>query len=400
MASSAVPAGNNGSGASSENGVNSGDSRSNVSPAAFSSRVPTLVNSPVSKSWGRTQVQLAKFEFTWTINNFSFVRKEVGEKLVSPNFPSGPKNELVWRVEAFPMGDSEESTDYLGLYLQLMSCDYKTDALTKYRLSILNAKGKKSLSASNKTGVKFFPESGKTGWGFSKFIRLDFLRNEANGLLPGDNLTIFCEGSTVLDSVVISGLSSVSQTEIPEWSLSENLGCLLENREFSDVAFSVDSKDLHAHKNILSARSPVFAAMFKYEMKESQQNRVVITDTKYEVFKEMLAYVYTGKSQNLVTMAEDLLAVADKYDLGGLKNVCETVLCSTLTVANALDLLVLADMHCAKKLKSQAIRFMHMRNEDIVLTPAWKTTSSTHPHVIIEVLEAIATQSLPARHSK
>ena len=30
-------------------------------------------------------------------------------------------------------------------------------------------------------------------WGFKKFIRRDFLFDEANGLLPDDKLTIYCE---------------------------------------------------------------------------------------------------------------------------------------------------------------------------------------------------------------
>lgn len=35
-------------------------------------------------------------------------------------------------------------------------------------------------------------------WGFKKFIRRDFLMDEANGLLPDDKLTIFCEVRIVL----------------------------------------------------------------------------------------------------------------------------------------------------------------------------------------------------------
>ena len=30
-------------------------------------------------------------------------------------------------------------------------------------------------------------------WGFKKFIRRDFLLDDANGLLPDDKLTIYCE---------------------------------------------------------------------------------------------------------------------------------------------------------------------------------------------------------------
>lgn len=34
-------------------------------------------------------------------------------------------------------------------------------------------------------------------WGFKKFIRRDFLLDEANGLLPDDKLTLFCEVNTL-----------------------------------------------------------------------------------------------------------------------------------------------------------------------------------------------------------
>lgn len=52
--------------------------------------------------------------------------------------------------------------------------------------------------------------------------------------------------------------------------------------------------------------------MFEHEMEERKQNRVAITDVDQEVLREMLRYIYTGKSQNLEKMADDLLAAADK----------------------------------------------------------------------------------------
>lgn len=63
-----------------------------------------------------------------------------------------------------------------------------------------------------------------------------------------------------------------------------------------------------------SARSPVFAAMFEYEMEERKHNRVEITDVDHDVFKEMLRFVYTGRASNLEKMADDLLAAADKVN--------------------------------------------------------------------------------------
>lgn len=89
-------------------------------------------------------------------------------------------------------------------------------------------------------------------WGFKKFIRRDFLLDEANGLLPEDKLTIFCEVSVVADSVNISGQSNIVQFKVPECKLSEDLGNLFDNERFSDITLAVDGREYQAHKAILA----------------------------------------------------------------------------------------------------------------------------------------------------
>lgn len=89
-------------------------------------------------------------------------------------------------------------------------------------------------------------------WGFKKFIRRDFLLDEANGLLPEDKLTIFCEVSVVADSVNISGQSNIVQFKVPECKLSEDLGNLFDNERFSDVTLAVGGREFQAHKAILA----------------------------------------------------------------------------------------------------------------------------------------------------
>jgi len=93
-------------------------------------------------------------------------------------------------------------------------------------------------------------------WGFKKFIRRDFLLDEANGLLPEDKLTIFCEVSVVADSVNISGQSNIVQFKVPECKLSEDLGNLFDNEKFSDVTLSVGGREFQAHKAILAGKKP------------------------------------------------------------------------------------------------------------------------------------------------
>lgn len=50
-------------------------------------------------------------------------------------------------------------------------------------------------------------------------------------------------------------------------------------------------------------------------MEERKQNKVAIIDVDQEVLKEMLRFIYTGKSPNLEKMADDLLAAADKVSV-------------------------------------------------------------------------------------
>ena len=116
---------------------------------------------------------------------------------------------------------------------------------------------------------------------------------------------------------------------------------------------------MQAHKAILAARSPVFAAMFEHEMEERKHNRVEISDVEPEVFREMLRFIYTGKASNLERMADDLLAAADKYALERLKVMCEEALCTNLSTENSAEVLILADLHSADQLKAQAIDFIN-----------------------------------------
>ena len=82
----------------------------------------------------------------------------------------------------------------------------------------------------------------------------------------------------------------------------------------------MNKKEFYAHKAILAARSPVFAAMFQHDLAEKKQNRVDITDMEPEVLREMLRFIYTGKAPALDKLDADLLAAADKVCFDSLMN--------------------------------------------------------------------------------
>ena len=119
--------------------------------------------------------------------------------------------------------------------------------------------------------------------------------DEANGLLPDDKLTLFCEVSVVADSVNISGQMHSASFKVPDIRLSDDFSNLFESSQFADVTLTCNSREFQCHKAILTARSPVLAAMFEHEMKERQLNLVEIEDMDPEVMADMLRFIYTGK---------------------------------------------------------------------------------------------------------
>ncbi|CAI4231479.1 unnamed protein product [Auanema sp. JU1783] len=350
---------------------------------------------PVAENWCHTQVKVIKFNYMWTINNFSFCREEMGEVLKSSTFSAGANDKLKWCLRINPKGLDEESRDYLSLYLLLVQCN-KNEVRAKFKFSILNAKREETKAMESQRAYRFV--QGKD-WGFKKFIRRDFLLDETNGLLPDDRLSIFCEVSVVAETINVTGQTSAAQFKVPSCRLSEDLAILFENRTFSDctlvAAKSQPEQTFHVHKAILAARSPVFHAMFEHKMSEYVKNEVTIDDVEPEVLKEMINYMYTGNSQNVEQMAQHLIAAADKYQLDRLKVMCEQSLCSALTADNACVTLVLADLYNAEQLRNHAINYINVNATDVMNSDGWKDLVKEHPPLLAEVFRALATQQTP-----
>ena len=105
-------------------------------------------------------------------------------------------------------------------------------------------------------------------------------------------------------------------------------------------------------------RSSVLKAMIMSNMKESKESRLVIDDFDEDTIESLLKYLYSGKVASLDKQARDLLVAAEKYDLAGLKAICEGNLAQHVNLENAIDLILLADMHNATGLKNYILKYV------------------------------------------
>lgn len=97
-----------------------------------------------------------------------------------------------------------------------------------------------------------------------------------------------------------------------------------------DVTLKVGHKEYQAHRLILCASSDVFQAMLtRPEWSEWHESRVELQELPQceTVFHVFLEYLYTGKILITHTNVMPILALADKYIVRSLSNICTKYMC-------------------------------------------------------------------------
>ena len=170
-----------------------------------------------------------------------------------------------------------------------------------------------------------------------------------------------------------------------EKNLLKDLTALFVQQSNCDIHFFFEGKNeqhkLGAHVNILTARSSVFAAMFQHNMKETLTGKVYIQDVPYNIFTELLHYIYSGRTKTEMNedTAQPLYIASDKYDIEDLKKDCVHFLVSSFTVENILHLLVWAHLHLVDELKTKAFKFIAKHGKAVCQLDDWETFIKQYP---------------------
>ncbi len=175
---------------------------------------------------------------------------------------------------------------------------------------------------------------------------------------------------------------------VGEINALNHLADLFARQTYSDVQFCFEKGEtIGGHVSILSARSPVFAAMFQHDMQESKTRKVVIRDIVPEIFKELLHYIYSGRCSTPLTegTVQPLLVAADKYDIKDLKEDCVQYLLPCVTVKNAIELMIWADLQSIDKLKNAALDCVIRHGREICHQEEWEKLMKSYPHLCLTV---------------
>ncbi|XP_037110351.1 kelch repeat and BTB domain-containing protein 4 isoform X2 [Syngnathus acus] len=128
----------------------------------------------------------------------------------------------------------------------------------------------------------------------------------------------------------------------------------LEDGLFADVTVTVDGKEFHLHRLVLSAQSSFFRSMFTSNLKESHNRCIELKDVGAAVFQLLVDYIYHGTIKLRVEELQDTYEMADMYQLTALFEECSRFLSRTVEVKNCLQVMWLADRHSDQELYTSA----------------------------------------------
>jgi len=173
--------------------------------------------------------------------------------------------------------------------------------------------------------------------------------------------------------------------------IQQDLENIFKHQSRSDICFIIDGHELRAHRLILFARSPVFAAMInKAEAEDELMNRFQIDNVSFMTFKELIHFMYTDQVVLSESNVDSLLAAAQDYSIPLLINKCEEYLYSTsLTVENCCEKLISADVNKSVHLKKMVVDYIRSNSAEVTNTNGWIQLKKSYPDLVSDIMEDI-----------
>ena len=317
------------------------------------------------------------------LQDFEKLSKQVGKLVAGPQFEVGCERFRLW---VYPGGTDEENQGHVGVFLAY--CGSKDGVAAHFALSATHSaptirprpwEGAPAdqLFATRSNAAKQW----MTTCGYAKLIP----HTELAGLSGCLSITIEVAVHGTPTATPVQRVAS-TRVVLPPRSVGGDLLALLTSGTLSDVTLRPSSgPEIRAHKAVLAARSPVFAAMFTQGMAEADSTEVTLSDLSSAVLHRLMHYLYAEEPRDdAFEDAEGLLAAADQYQLPRLVALCEQELCGRVEVQTAARLLLLADRHHATQLKEHTLEFIGEQPAEVMASEGWQLLG-TEPNLLQEL---------------
>ncbi len=352
-----------------------------------------------------TKSQVLHGEHAWNLDGYNDILQSVkGDQDVSSDDfniwreTAIGRERLRFRIGMRMKSKVEETSSYLGVHLYWLSSSIRQPRYklkVKFRFAILNKNGDNFLWTDNGSWSERYTTFTNTDskWGYPKGFRKSQIASNSQDVLIQDSLKLKCYFKILCDYPQDSSQAKLcidNQFKDGKETLSNSFANLLESGELSDVQIVCQGTTFKCHKLVLATRSEVFKAMFAHKnMKEGQPSTLRIVDSTSDSVSQMINFIYTDNCEDLVQHVWELLPLADKYDLGKLKQMCVKWLAENISVANAAKVIILADLHCCENLFKIAKNFVLLNMDSIKHTEGWELIKDKHSGIMAKLLETL-----------
>ncbi|GFW62712.1 TD and POZ domain-containing protein 3 [Trichonephila clavipes] len=338
-----------------------------------------------------TRIAVERRSFLWNIKQFSSFQESVCE------ITSVSADQSMITLKFFPSSGQNSET---FIRVEVRAYDEMLKIST-FRLYLLDISGNKTQCLNDEIT---FGADIKTALFTLTFSKEELMKNK-NRYIPNDILQLYCECDIATgtmfeerEDICFGYPPSIKEGNLsndtleskkvfsdPTRILIKNLESSYEENLLCDTKLKTKTGSFPAHKNILSARSPVFKAMFTNDMREKNSECVDIEDFDNDTVQRLLLYIYTATLQDLRwDSACNLYASADKYEILSLKSECSSFLKDNLSRDNCCNLLILADKHQDHDLKSVVQDYI--LNHDVFQANEWKHFMETNLQLAADLM--------------
>ena len=157
-------------------------------------------------------------------------------------------------------------------------------------------------------------------------------------------------------------LSPISDTEQAAFcvELAKRLNMLRRQDYLCDITLVTnDDKEFKAHRNVLSAASPLFSKLLQSDMKENREGIVRFEEFSGAVMEDVLEFIYTGSVEITQENSKDLIAAANYLLIPGLKNLSGKFLERQISKSNCISTFYIAEMYQCDELITNTKTFIH-----------------------------------------
>ncbi|GBB87560.1 hypothetical protein RclHR1_01400013 [Rhizophagus clarus] len=267
--------------------------------------------------------------YTWIVRDFQdiYCHMDKSQFILSERFysPSTPerqekRDDNIWRFLFVPRGKSEISKEHISLYLFPLKNDYEEQNGICYRQAIYQIE--MFVNNDKRTSLidpkdKIYNHIAKLNNKYNRCGEYDFC--ELKNIFPNDDdktekTDLIFKIQFYYDKKYTIDLFPSNEIEDSSKDCTISFENYFNDENFSDVTFKFNcGSEIKASRIVLAMKSSYFKALFNGNWKESKSSVILIKDVKFECFKRMIYFLYSGKLDKNLCFEElkDLFIEAD-----------------------------------------------------------------------------------------